>query len=256
MNYNPFSLTGKTIVVTGASSGIGRSCAIECSRAGARVLLLGRNVDRLRSTLDEMINHDLNHLVYSLDITNYEEVDRLLQQVLDQSIRIHGLVHCAGVSSTTSLRSFQPEKLAQMVSINVTSALYLTKGFTQRRMMPESGQSIVFISSVMGVVGETAKAMYSATKGAINAASRSLAVELAPKNIRVNVISPGVVITPMSSSAPYSRSEESLSEVLKLHPLGLGTPDDVAYACVYLLSNASCWVTGANLMVDGGYSAR
>ena len=111
-------------------------------------------------------------------------------------------------------------------------------------------------TSVMGIVGEVAKSLYSMTKGALIAGSRSLAIELADRKIRVNCISPGVVVTPMTQKAVYSRDDESMKKVTELHPLGLGTPEDVANACIYLLSDASRWISGTNLIADGGYTAR
>ena len=120
----------------------------------------------------------------------------------------------------------------------------------------EDGGSIVFISSVMGVVGENGKTLYSMTKGALISAVKSMSVELAPRKIRVNAISPGMVETPMSKNAIYSRNEESLDKLRKMHPLGFGKPEDVANASVFLLSDASRWITGTNLIVDGGYLAK
>jgi len=119
-----------------------------------------------------------------------------------------------------------------------------------------TGGSIIFISSVMGVVGENGKTMYSMTKGALISAVKSLSIELATRKIRINAISPGVVETPMSKNAIYSRNEESLDKIKSLHPLGLGQPEDVANACVFLLSDASKWITGTNMLVDGGYLAK
>ena len=127
---------------------------------------------------------------------------------------------------------------------------------TKPAHMAEEGGSLVFITSVMATVGESGKSLYALTKGAVLAAAKSLAIELAPKNIRVNCVSPGVVVSPMSQKSFYSQGEETLNHIKSLHPLGLGTPEDVAAACVYLLSDAARWVTGSNLVVDGGYSAR
>jgi NAD(P)-dependent dehydrogenase (short-subunit alcohol dehydrogenase family) len=146
--------------------------------------------------------------------------------------------------------------MEQFFQTNVISAVSLTKQVVKISQFSEEGGSIVFISSVMGIAGEKGKALYSMTKGALIAAVRSLAIELAPRKIRVNSISPGVVETPMSKNAIYSRNEESLNKIRTLHPLGLGQPEDIANACVFLLSNASRWITGTNLVADGGYLAR
>jgi NAD(P)-dependent dehydrogenase (short-subunit alcohol dehydrogenase family) len=150
----------------------------------------------------------------------------------------------------------KPEKMDEFFHANVHSAINLTRIVTKQSRKSEEGASVVFISSVMGIVGENGKSLYSMTKGALIAGARSLAIELAPRNIRVNCISPGVVESPMSKGAIYSRNEESLNKIRGMHPLGLGRPEDVANASVFLLSDASRWITGTNLIVDGGYLAR
>lgn len=250
-----FGLDNKTILITGASSGIGRVCAIECSKAGATVIASGRNEDRLAATMSQ-IDERKEHRSLCLDLTNYPVVDQVMKSLEDENVKIDGVVHSAGISTTLPLRVITPEKMQSFFDTNVSAAIYLSRWITKRSLMPESGTNIVFLSSVMGSVGESGKTIYSLTKGALLAATRSLAVELADKNVRVNCISPGVVDSPMSKSAIYSRSEEALTEIKKLHPLGLGTPEDVAYAVIFLLSEASRWVTGSNLFVDGGYTAR
>lgn len=252
---NIFSLKGKNLIITGASSGIGRACAIECGRAGGKVYLLGRDEERLEETRQKMSDPDL-HKCVSLELTDYPAVDSFMESLEKEGVIIHGLVHSAGISTTLPLRVFKPEKLDPFINVNVTAGVYLAKWITRKKMVPETGSSIVFLSSVMGSVGEAGKFIYSITKGAVISASRSLAIELASKKIRVNTISPGVVESPMSESAVYSRSKDERSKIQELHPLGLGSPKDVAYATVYLLSDASRWVTGSNLFVDGGYTAR
>lgn len=250
-----FSLDNKTILITGASSGIGRVCAIECCKAGATVIAAGRNKDRLASTMSEMDGRK-EHMSLNMDLTNYSEVDQAMKSLEVENVKIGGVVHSAGISTTLPLRVITPEKMQSFFDTNVSAAIYLSRWITKRSLMPENGSNIVFLSSVMGSVGESGKTIYSLTKGALLAASRSLAIELADKNVRVNCISPGVVDSPMSKGAVYSRNEDALAEIKKLHPLGLGKPEDVAYAAIYLLSEASRWVTGSNLFVDGGYTAR
>lgn len=253
INDNPFSLENKTILITGASSGIGRACAIECSRAGASILAFGRDEERLAETIK---NLEGGGKTFSVDLTNTGEVDEVMRSLEDDGVTIDGVIHSAGISTTLPLRMITPEKIQPLFEINVSSAIYLSKWVTRKKMVPENGSSIVFLSSVMGSVGEAGKTTYSITKGAVLAASRSMAVELATKKVRVNCISPGVVESPMSESAVYSRNKEARKLIEDLHPLGLGVPEDVAYAAIYLLSDASCWVTGTNLFVDGGYTAK
>jgi len=248
-----FSLKDKTVLITGASSGIGQSCAIECSRAGATVLAFGRNKDRLKKTLDQLYTEGR---LFSVDLNDTEAVDEVMKSLEEEGSIINGVIYSAGISTTLPLRMITPDKIQPIFETNVSSAIYLAKWATRKKFVPEDGSSLVFLSSVMGSVGESGKTMYSLSKGAILAASRSMAVELASKKIRVNCISPGVVETPMSDGAVYSRNEEARRKIEDLHPLGLGAPVDVANAAIYLLSDAAKWVTGTNLFVDGGYTAR
>jgi len=250
-----FSLSGKTILVTGASSGIGRQIAVACSVMDARVILLGRNWERLGETLAAMQNPDF-HLRYSVDLAEYEKIESIVKDATGMTGKIHGLVHCAGISSTLPLRVINMEKVADLFRINVFSAINLTKIVCKQAYIVDDGASIVFVSSVMGIVGEAGKSLYGMTKGALIAAAKSLAVELAPRKIRVNCVSPGVVVTPMSQSSFYSQSEETLNKIRSLHPLGIGRVEDVANPCVFMLSDAARWITGTNFIVDGGYTAR
>jgi NAD(P)-dependent dehydrogenase (short-subunit alcohol dehydrogenase family) len=252
---NPFNLEGKQIIVTGASSGIGRQCAISCSQLGARVFLFGRDNERLKITLQNMQNPS-RHILVSVDLTDYEKLNDIVDKIVTENGRIHGLINCAGISATLPFSLCSPEKMNDFLNANVISGMNLTRIVTRQSHISNDGASILFLSSVMGVVGENGKSLYGMTKGAIVAGVKSLAIELAPRKIRVNCISPGVVETPMSKSAVYSRNEESLNKIKALHPLGFGHPEDVANACIYLLSDASKWITGTNLIIDGGYCAR
>lgn len=252
---NDFSLSGKTIVVTGASSGIGRACAITCNSLGANVLILGRNIAELQITQSQLAFPDACTLL-AVDLTHYDEVVNLLKPVLALSAPINGVIHAAGISTTLPFRNISPEKINHFFEVNVTAALHLSQLLLKPSTIAANGASIVFLTSVMAQVGESAKVLYSMTKGALLAASRSMAIELAPKKIRVNCIAPGVVVTPMTQNAYYSQNEELRNRITSLHPLGVGEPGDIANACVYLLSDASRWITGTQLVVDGGYTAR
>jgi NAD(P)-dependent dehydrogenase (short-subunit alcohol dehydrogenase family) len=252
---NPFLLENKTILITGASSGIGRQCAINCSKSGATVLLLGRSEQRLTETLEQMSNKDIHGLI-SIDLNELDQLEPLIMEAINKVGKIDGLINCAGISTTLPLNMAKPGKIDEYFKTNVQASINLTRIASKNTVFSENGGSIIFISSVMGMVGEVGKLIYSLTKGALIAGSKSLALELAPRKIRVNCISPGVVITPMSQKSVYNRSEESLEKINSMHPLGLGKPDDVANACIYLLSDASRWITGTNLVIDGGYTAR
>jgi len=251
----PFDLIGKNIIVTGASSGLGRQVAISCSRMGARVILMGRNQDRLQETLLEMQDPEI-HIPVSIDLVEFDRIESIIEDVVARIGKIDGLVNCAGISSTLPLRSVSPEKLLNLFNINVFAAQQLTRILSNPKYFSANGGSILFISSVASMVGENAKSAYSMTKGALIAGARSLAVELAVKKIRVNCISPGLIVTPLNINAEHITNPEKRQALENQHLLGLGTPDDVANACVYLLSDASRWVTGTNLVIDGGYTAR
>lgn len=255
MNDGPFSLTGKTIFVSGASSGIGRACAKSCARQGARLVIHGRNEQRLKETLDELPGPG-NHQFVSFDLKDTAVFRELISDLVKKSGPFDGYVGSAGVTANLPLRSFAEHKLEELFQANVRGHLLFTKELTKKGHFAEAGGSVVYLSSVMAEVGEVAKSLYSMTKGALLAASRSLAIELAPRRIRLNCVSPGVVDTPMSENSVYSKDPTNRKRVEDLHPLGIGTPEDVANAVVYLLSPASRWVTGTNLIVDGGYTAR
>lgn len=250
-----FSLENKTIIVTGASSGIGRACAVACSHQGANVILTGRNEERLGDTLRLMENEN-KHLIKPADITDFEKAEDLVKEAVSRFGKLDGLINCAGISTTLPFNLVKPEKIQEFFNTNVQAAFNITRCVVKQSNFSENGGSIIFISSVMGEVGEAGKTIYSITKGALIAGSRSLALELAPRKIRVNCISPGVVESPMSKTAVYSRNEEAYSKIKALHPLGLGQPEDVANACLFLLSDEARWITGTNLIVDGGYVAR
>lgn len=255
MNTNPFDLTGKHIVISGASSGIGRQCAISCAEMGATVSILGRNEERLRQTLIDMPEHK-KHKMYRVELTDEIMVNQTVNNIVENSGEINGLLNCAGISTTILMKSVNKKKLDEFFENNVYSAFFLTKEVCKPKHFSKKGGSIVFFSSVMGSYGEIGKSLYGMTKGALQAGVKSLACELARKNIRVNAVSPGVVITPINENLPHIADPEKRQQLENMHLLGLGKTEDVANACIFLLSDASRWITGINLFVDGGYSAK
>jgi NAD(P)-dependent dehydrogenase (short-subunit alcohol dehydrogenase family) len=250
-----FGLQNKNIIITGASSGIGRQCAITASQLGARVVLIARNKEKLYETLDLMDSKEA-HLICATDLMDFEATEIAIQDVMTVVGKMHGIIHAAGISTTLPLRSISATKMDAYFKTNVYGSIQLSRILTKPAYLTEQGASIIFLTSVMGVVGEVGKTIYSLTKGALVAGSKSMALELAPKKIRVNCISPGVVVTPMSSSAVYTQDEASLERTKSYHPLGLGNPEDIANGCMFLLSDASRWITGTNIIIDGGYTAR
>lgn len=253
--FAPFSLENKLILVTGASSGIGRQCAVICSNMGARVVLFGRDSARLDTSL-QMMTEPERHIKYAVDLVDYKKVEEIIPDLVSASGKIDGLINCAGISTTLPINSSTPEKMELFFKTNVIGPMNLTRLVVKASHFSKAGGSVIFISSVMGVVGESGKVLYSLTKGALVASAKSLAVELSVRRIRVNSISPGVVESPMSQQAIYSKDQESRNRISGLHPLGLGISDDIANACVFLLSDSGKWITGTNLIVDGGYLAK
>ena len=249
---NLFSLKGKIIIVTGASSGIGRQVAISCSQMGATVVLIARNEERLKETREQLSGE--GHLLYCCDLTNLGHLKELVTNIVSILGHIDGLVNCAGISTVLPLKLMTPETVEGFFKTNVYTSIELTRQVLRVGNVNREGASIIFISSIMGVVGENAKSIYSFTKGALIAGVRSLAIEYAKRRIRINVISPGVVITPINAKQPYISDPEKRTALEEKHPLGLGQPEDIANACIYLLSDASRWITGQNLIVDGGYT--
>ena len=252
--YNPFSLEGKTILVTGASSGIGQQVAITCSQMGAKVALIGRNVERLEETRSQMSGE--GHVVISYDLTDLEHQKELVVDIVANMGVIDGLVNCAGISTTMPFKLMTPDKLEEFFKTNVYATIELTRQVLNIKNVNKKGASVIFFASVMGCVGENAKSLYSLTKGALISGCRSLAIEYAPKKIRINVVSPGVVETAINRNQPYLADPARRKYTESLHPLGIGTTEDIANACVYLLSDSSRWMTGQNLVVDGGYSSK
>lgn len=250
--YNLIDLTNKHIIITGASSGIGRSIAILCNKLGAKVSLIGRNIEVLNSVLDSL--QGLNKFAYEFDICNTDQMGVLVNDIVDKLGPIDGFVHSAGIEMTRPLKMLKPEHYLEVINVNTVSALELTKFITKNGNISNDA-SIVYIASIVGILGQSGKTAYSASKGALIAASKCLALELAPKGIRVNTILPALVETNMSKKILDSIGEDGKSAILKSHPLGFGKPEDVANSVAFLLSAAANWITGVEFIVDGGYSA-
>ena len=249
---NSFSLKKKNILITGASSGIGEASAIECDKYGATLLLLGRDEKRLNNTLKKLSNN--GHRKLSVDLTNFENLANDLNIFLEDIDSIDGIINSAGITSTIPFKIFKTNQLEEILKINVIASFYLTKLLLPK--FNNQGGSIIFISSIMANLGEKAKSMYSMSKGAVSAGARSLSVEYSSKNIRVNTIAPGIVNTPMIKNSTYKQNNELYAKTLEKYPLGFGEPSDIANVCVFLISDASKWITGTEIVVDGGYSAK
>jgi len=246
-------LRGRTILVTGASSGIGRATAIEASRHGANLVLVARR----KEALEELRSHleGDGHVAVPFDLTDSAAIPGLLQEVSKRVGHLNGLFHAAGMHATTPLRTVDADQVEALFRLNVTTALLLAKGF-RLPAVRATESSIVLMSSAVGLVGEAGVSAYAASKAAVASLARSLALELARDRIRVNSIAAGMVETAMSEKIHANVGSSGWETIGAAHPLGIGAAADVANAALYLLSPASSWVTGTALVVDGGYTAR
>jgi NAD(P)-dependent dehydrogenase (short-subunit alcohol dehydrogenase family) len=245
---------GKTIVVSGASSGIGRAVAVHLGQQGAGLVLIARNRERLEETA-RLANAPACRIV-ELDLCRQSEIMPAISDAAAAVGRLYGLCHAAGIVETLPLTTTTPEKLQTMMQVNFFSGVELARAVTRRDILNEDGGSIVFISAIYGLIGKPGQVAYSGSKGAVSAAARSMAVELARRNIRVNALSPGIVRTEMTDKAFSRLSAAQVQALRDTHPLGFGTPEDAAHAAAFLLSPQSKWITGVDLVVDGGCSAQ
>lgn len=246
--YNPFSLQEKTILVTGASSGIGRGIATEVSKMGASVVITGRDTARLDETF--RLLEGTGHVQIKADLTCPEEI----QALAAACPRLDGCVHSAGIAKLLLVQFIKRSDIDEIFNTNTYAPILLTALLIKGKKL-KTGGSLVFISAVSGVyMSSIGESLYSASKGAIHGYVKGIALDLAPKKIRVNSITPGLVPTPILGVAENLFSaEEVLERRKKQYPLGVfGKPEDIAYGAIYLLSDASAWITGSALLIDGG----
>lgn len=250
---NKFFLTDKIIVVTGASSGIGRAIAVTCAQMGAHIILVGRKATTLEETAALFPETTRRNIVIS-DLQGNSLSDDLAASV-GKLGRIDGFVHSAGVSSILPLRAMRVEQYLSDYSINAIAAFDLSRLFSSKKFISPNGGSFVFISSVSAHKGAAALSSYAASKGALISGMRSLAIEFAPKKIRVNTVSPShIANTGMNSVFEDQLPQETYRKTKEKHLLGLGLPNHVAGPVAFLLSDAAEWITGTDITVDGGYS--
>lgn len=245
--YNPFSLEEKTILITGASSGIGRATAIECSRLGARVVITGRNQERLEQTIQQLDGD--GHSYFICDLNNEAEIDEMVASLPE----VQGLVNNAGFTKILPLQFINKGEIDGVLQTNTIAPILLFQKLLKKKKLKKES-SVVFTSSLAGIGACTVgNSMYVASKGAISAFVHCAALELAPKKIRVNAVCPGMVDTGILDFGVLS--EEQIKKDQENYPLGrFGKPEEIAWAIVYLLSDASGWTTGDNLIIDGGMS--
>lgn len=240
-----FSLNNKTILITGASSGIGRETAIKCSEAGAKLIITGRDKQRLNETL--LALNGQGHISFVCDMLNEKEMNELVSALPG----LDGAVHCAAVVKLFPIGFLNEKKINETFHTNFYSVIYLTtKLFKSKKI--NNNASLVFISSIAGQHPHRGSSMYAASKAAVEAFCRTIALEYSVQKIRANCICPAMVKTPVYEASQNFLTKESLDAHVAKYPLGPGHPDDVANATVFLLSPASKWITGINLIMDGG----
>lgn len=242
--FNPFTLEGKTILVTGASSGIGRGIAIACSKMGATVIINGRNEQRLAETMTEMQGEENISLAADLSDSNS------LTEMISRLPKLDGIVHCAGIGQRVLCKQLQEADLDTMMDVNFKAPVMLQTEILKQKKI-NKGASIVFIASIASDSPSIGNAIYSASKGAIISYANCLALELAPRKIRVNCILPAMIWTDLILKGGIT--EEELKEDEKKYPLKrYGKPEDIANLSIYLLSNAAAWMTGSSIKITGG----
>lgn len=246
---NPFSVEGKTILITGAASGIGKATALICAEMGAKVILLDLNEDGLNATKSEL--PEKNAEIYALNLVDYDS----LCEFVSKFPKIDGVASNAGIFYSMMAKLSDKKDMERIFQINTFSHINLVQQLMEQKKL-NKGASIVFTSSMSGVFcGAVGGSLYGATKSALAGYAKALAIELAPRGIRVNTIHPGMVNTPLIHSVALS--QDVLDEDKKNYPLGrYGEPEEIAYSIVYLLSDATKWMTGTQLLIDGGFSVK
>jgi len=248
------NLNGKRILVTGASSGIGKAVSQLAASLGASVILFGRNIERLEETFYSLQNQ--GHEYHSLDVTDYPQMEEIIRTSVKNFGPISGFVHCAGIEKTLPFKASTPKLFKEVFETNVFSGFEMARIISQKNVYDANGTSFIFLSSIMGRIGTPGKIIYCSSKSALLSGTKAMALELAPKRIRCNCVLPGIVETEMIKKSFEILPEEAKDNIIAKHPLGLGRPEDVASLIIFLLSDKASWITGSEYVIDGGYSAQ
>lgn len=250
--FNPMDMTGRTVLVTGATSGIGQAAAVYLSRLGARVVASGRNAERLEETLGLL--HGEGHVGRLFDLADTAGIVPWLKALCAELGPLNGIAHCAGIQGTLPIQAVTPAFAHDVLMQNLAASLMLAQGFRLKACHTPQA-SLVFVSSSAALKTAPGNVVYAASKGGLISAVKGLGVELVRDGIRVNAIAPAMVETPMSENFKNKVSEEKFQKIIDMQPLGLGRPEDVAASIAFLLADTSRWITGTVLCVDGGFTA-
>lgn len=243
---NPMDLSGKRILVTGASSGIGRSTSVLLSQLGAILVLMGRDIGRLEETRQMLAGS--GHIVISLELKDFDNYAQAFKEIRSSGEKLSGMVHCAGIAKVIPIKVASAKSIHEMFDVNFVSFMELVKHYSKKTN--SLGGSIICLSAINAHYPQKCMSIYAATKGALEMAVSSLAVELFDKNIRVNAVVPGPIATPMADDFGEVSGEES--NIVGRQMMPLGEPEDIANMAAYLLSDAAKFITGRKFYVDGG----
>jgi len=248
-------LQNENILITGASSGIGKECAFRCYEEGAKVHLLGRNERSLKEIYAQL--NDNNNSISILDLQDFERYQNIIESIVTKHGKIDGFIHSAGYQITLPISAMNYQMYLDIFSVNTISAFEFIRLLSKKNYSNLSGMSIVLIASIMSVLADTALTAYCASKSALVGGAKALALELANKGIRINCISPGTLAdTAMTDNLKKQISEEEFHKIEQEYPMGLGSIKDISSLCLFLLSDESKWITGQNIIIDGGYSIK
>ncbi len=244
---------GGNIIVTGVTSGIGLGLSTALLEKDCTILGIGRDISKLQ----RQINLESNKQFFfeSFDLSDLGGIEELINNFISAHGKIDGFVHCAGIEETIPLSMYKVDKVRRIYEINVFAAIELLR-IVSKKKNSNDGASFIFLSSVMGALGQSGKVGYCSTKAAILGMVKASAIELAKRKIRVNAVLPGIVTTPLTEKLFSELSEENISRIKDMHPLGIGEVGDITPVITFLLSNQSRWITGQSLTVDGGYSIQ